>query len=218
MEQVVVHGVPGSPYVRIALLGLEEKRAAYRLAAMGPGQGRSPEHLARHPFGRIPVMEHDGFMLYESQAILRYVDQVFPGPSLTPTDPRAAARMNQVIGIVDWYLFPTAGRGIAFNRVVAPKFGLPVNEAAVTEAIPAARTAITALDGILGAQSFVAGESLSLADLMLAPHLDMLADAPEGAALLNGTQLAAWLARMRQRPSMQATTWERLAGAAQHGR
>ncbi len=106
MTEVVVHGVPGSPYVRSVLLALEEKAAPYRLAAMGIGEGRSPGHLARHPFGRIPVIDHGDFQLYETQAIVRYVDAVFPGPTLRPADPRAAARADQVCGIVDWYLFP----------------------------------------------------------------------------------------------------------------
>ena len=104
MSPIIVHGVPGSPYVRMPLLACEEKGAPYRLAAMPFGTTKTPEHLARHPFGRIPVIEHDGFWLYESDAIIRYIDQVFPGPSLTPTDPKVQARMNQVMGIVDCYV------------------------------------------------------------------------------------------------------------------
>src|SRR5512138_2005115 len=101
MSEVIVYGIPGSPYVRMPLLACEEKGAPYRIEAMTFGTTKSPEHLARHPFGRIPAVEHDGFRLYESQAIIRYIDQVFAGPSLTPADPRSQARMNQVMGIVD---------------------------------------------------------------------------------------------------------------------
>ena len=104
MSPIIVHGIPGSPYVRMPLLACEEKGAPYRLAAMPFGTTKTPEHLARHPFGRIPVIEHDGFWLYESDAIIRYIDQVFPGPSLVPSDPKAQARMNQVMGIVDCYV------------------------------------------------------------------------------------------------------------------
>jgi glutathione S-transferase len=66
MTEFVVHSVPGSPFGRAVLLTLEEKGARYRLAAVAPGTLRSPEHLARHPFDRVPA--------------------------LTPSDPRAAAR------------------------------------------------------------------------------------------------------------------------------
>ena len=81
-------------------------------------------------------------MLYETQAILRYVDAIVPEPRLQPTDPRAAARMNQVMGITDWYVMPQVSRPITFNRVVAPRFGRPVNEEVVAGAIPEARRCI----------------------------------------------------------------------------
>src|SRR5580693_5961622 len=100
-SKMVVHGIPGSPYVRAALLTLEEKGADYEFAAMAPGALKQHPHLSRHPFGRIPAFEHDGWMLYETQAIMRYVDVVVPGPRLQPEEPRAAARMNQLMGITD---------------------------------------------------------------------------------------------------------------------
>jgi glutathione S-transferase len=55
----------------------------------------------RHPFGRVPVLEYDGFMLYETQAILRFLDRILPSPTLTPADPKAAARMDQAMIIND---------------------------------------------------------------------------------------------------------------------
>ena len=70
MSGMIVHGVPGSPYVRAALLTLEEKGAPYKLAAMAPGTLKQEPHLSRHPFGRIPAFEHDGWMLYETWAIM----------------------------------------------------------------------------------------------------------------------------------------------------
>jgi hypothetical protein len=75
MFEFIVYSVPGSPFGRAVLATLEEKAASYRLLPVVPGTFRSPEHLARHPFGRVPVLEHDGFSLYESQAILRYLDR-----------------------------------------------------------------------------------------------------------------------------------------------
>ncbi len=60
MSTFVVHSVPGSPFGRSVLATLEEKRAAYRLAPVAPGTLKSAAHLALHPFGRVPVLEHDG--------------------------------------------------------------------------------------------------------------------------------------------------------------
>src|SRR4051812_44180316 len=103
MPEFVVHATPGSPYARSVMAALKEKRAGWRLAALKPGTSRQPEHLARHPFGRMPVLDHGDFTLYETQAILRYLDRALSVPSLTPEEPQAAARMDQVMNITDWY-------------------------------------------------------------------------------------------------------------------
>jgi glutathione S-transferase len=87
MSDIKVLSVPGSPYGRAVLVALEEKHAVYRVVPVAPKTLRSPEHLARHPFGRIPVLEHGDFRLYETQAILRYLDRVLPGLTLTPPEP-----------------------------------------------------------------------------------------------------------------------------------
>src|ERR1700754_1695889 len=97
MAEFIVHSVPGSPFGRSVLATLEEKRAPYRLAAVASGTMKTPEYLALHPFGRVPVMEHDGFRLYETQAILRYLDRLIAQPSLTPTDIKRVTRMDQVM-------------------------------------------------------------------------------------------------------------------------
>ena len=109
MSEFTVHSIPGSPFGRSVLATLEEKGASYRLAAVASGTLQSAEHLARHPFGRVPVIEHDGFMLYETQAILRYLDRVLPQRALTPTDIRRAARMDPAMNVNDWYLFHGVG-------------------------------------------------------------------------------------------------------------
>jgi glutathione S-transferase len=185
---------------------LEEKGARYRLHALAPGESKAPGHLARQPFGRIPAFEHGDFRLYETQAILRYVDAVIPQPSLQPATPQLAARMNQIIGINDWYFFPKVAAVIVFQRIVGPKLlGTPTDEAAITAALPMARTCITELDRLLDTQTFLAGEQLSLADLMLAPQIDFFWATAEGRSLLTGTRLASWLERMNARPSMIAT-------------
>lgn len=215
MSDIVIYGVPGSPYLRSALLGFEEKRVPYRLAVMGMGEGRSEEHLKRHPFGRIPAMQHNDFGLYETQAMLRYIDAVGPGPSLRPQGARAAARMDQIVGIVDWYVFPSITVGVCAERLMSQAFwGRPPDEATVAKALPSARVCIKELERLQGSAEFMAGDTLSIADLMLVPHLGYFRHTPEGATLLQGTSLDAWLTRMSARPSMQATEMERLKRVA----
>jgi glutathione S-transferase len=206
MSEFIVHGIPGSPYMRAVEVALREKSVPYRVRAMSPGEHKGPEYLALHPFGRIPAFEHGDFRLYETQAIVRYIDDVIPAPPLVPTDPCLTARMNQIIGINDWYFFPLVGRAIVFNRIVGPKLlNLPVDEAAIAAAVPEGRRCIGELERLLGEQPFLAGERLSLADVLLAPQLDFFAATPEGASILAGTRLSKWLARMNARPSMIAT-------------
>ena len=211
-DPIIVHGIPGSPYVRKALLVCEEKGAPYRLAAMAFGSGaqKSPQYLALNPFGRLPTIEHGDFKLYEAQAIGRYIDRVFGGASLTPADPRQAARMDQVMNIVDWYVMPSISGGIAFNRVVKPRFGMPVDEDAVANALPMARTCVAALEDILAGATYFAGDAVSLADLFAYGHFEFFGQTPEGADMLAGSPLLGWMERMSVRPSVQNTSWERL--------
>ena len=206
MNEFVIFGIDGSPFVRSVRMALEEKGQPYRLQFMKPGEHRGEDYIRRQPFGRVPAIEHGDFSLYETQAVLRYVDAVFPQPALQPRDPRAMARMSQIIGINDWYLFPQAAAVIVFQRIVGPVLmGTTPDETAIAAAAPKATTCITELDRLLGDAPFLAGAELSLADLMVAPQLDYLAATPEGQAPLKGTGLEAWLLRMRARPSMQAT-------------
>ncbi len=216
MTEFVIHSVPGSPFGRAVLVALEEKGAAYRLAPVPPGALRTPEHLARHPFGKVPVLDHAGFRLYESQAILRYLDRVLPQPPLTPAHPQAAARMDQLMNINDWYLFHGASTVITFQRVVAPRLmGLAPEEDAIAAAMPRAHAVFDELARQLSDKPFFVGQSISLADVLLAPQLDFFRETPEWQPLTaKASNLRAWLERMNARPSLAATTWDRVTAMA----
>lgn len=216
MAEFVVHSIPGSPYGRAVLALLEEKHANYGFAPVPPGTLRAEPHIRRHPFGKIPVLEHQGFALYECQAILRYLDRVLPNPALTPSDPKAAARMDQAMNINDWYLFQGVGNIIGFQRVVGPiLMGLTPDEAAIAEAMPRAHAVFAELARLLGDQAFFAGGDVSLADLMIAPQVEFFTRTPEWQVLgVPYPNLVAWIKRMEARPSLKATTWDRVAEMA----
>ena len=206
MSEFIVHGIPGSPFLRAALAALEEKSASYEMRPVVPGEHRGEAYRRLHPFSRIPVMQHGDFTLYETQAILRYVDAVCPGPALQPTDPKRAARMNQICGISDWYFFPQVGVPVVFQRIVGPiLLGQPADEAVVAAAQPNAANCVRVLEDLLGDQPFLTGDSLTIADLLLFPHMAYFSQTPEGRALLGGTKLNGWVQRMAERPSSQAT-------------
>ena len=165
----------------------------------------------------MPVIEHGDFRLYEAQAILRYADRALPGPSLTPAHPQAAARMDQLMNINDWYLFQGVANVIAFQRIVGPRLlGLTPDEDAIAAALPRGHGVFEELSHLLADQPYFTGDSISLADILLAPQLDFLCATPEWAPLVAGREnLQRWLDRMQQRPSMRATTWECVAAMAQ---
>lgn len=217
MSEFIVHSIPGSPYGRAVLATLEEKGAPYRFSPVAPGTFRSEPHILRHPFGKVPVLEHDGFMLYETQAILRYLDRALPAPPLTPPSPQAAARMDQAMNVNDCYLFQGVGSIIGFQRVVGPRvMGLTPDEAVIAAAMPRAHTVFAEVARLLGDQPYLAGETVSLADLLMGPGMDFFVGLPEWEPLAGPhPNLRAWMERMNARPSFAATTWGKVAEMAQ---
>jgi glutathione S-transferase len=96
------------------------------------------------------VLEHDGFVLYETQAIVRYLDRVLPKPALTPADAKCAARMDQVMNVNDWYLFQGVNNVITFQRIVVPRLlGAVPDEAAIAAAMPQAHRVFNELSRLL---------------------------------------------------------------------
>ncbi|WP_433934621.1 glutathione S-transferase family protein [Sorangium cellulosum] len=206
MTALVVHGTPGSSYTWSTEIALAEKNVPYELAVVTFGAHRVSPHLDRHPYAKVPVIEHDGFTLYETQAILRYVDQVFPGEPLQPSDPREAARMNQIVGIVDAYFWRAVGPGILYNRLFPESLrGGPPDEKAVQAAIPVARTSLAQFDRFLGERAFLASERFTLADIMVVPLVHYLLLTPEAALLEPHPRLRAWHERVMSRESVRTT-------------
>lgn len=203
MSDVVVHGMAGSSNVQTVLMALAEKGVAYVLKTEPDFRAYKcdPYLSDLHPFGMVPAFEHGDFRLYETQAILRYVAEAFPGPTLQPEDLRRRARMNQILSVVHSY-FPgtlSGGGGINFHRMFAPRFGAAPDEAAIARAIPKARMILNELEKMEG--PYLVG-GISIADLMAAPVIFVFDLTPEGQAMLpEFPKVAAWLEHMTARPS-----------------
>jgi glutathione S-transferase len=207
MSQPVLYGSSLSPFVRTVLLTLTEKSAGFEHVDVGFADIHQPPHLARHPFGKIPVFEHDGFMLYETQAIIRFIDQAFDGPRLHPADSRHCGRMNQILGIIDCYATPSITMAISFQRLASERiYGEKPDEAAIEAALPQARLCLQEFERLKAGNRFLAGDEISLADLHLAPVLNYLLLTPEGPSLLAPhTELAGWWKMISARPSLVKT-------------
>ena len=209
MAAPVVYGPAYSTYTRTARLALEEKGVDYKLEEVDilQGAGQSPAHLARQPFGRVPAFEHDGFKLYETGAITRYVDEVFPGPKLQPADPKRRARMSQFISVSDSYTYPNCISKVVWQRAVVPLMGGTPDDKVVSEAMPMVEKAITALEALADATGpFLCGPEITLADLHLAPVMAYFGGTPEGKKLLSGApRLTRWWQTISARPSVVKT-------------
>lgn len=208
MTKPIVFGAAYSVYVRAVRLALSEKGVPYRLEEVdifadgGPPAG----YLDRHPFARIPAFEHDGFRLYETNAISFYVDEAFEGPPLMPADARARARVHQLLGIFDNYVYRTLVWDVFVERVRIPQSGGVPDETKIAAALGRARICLAAVESLMGEGSWLAGERVGLADLRGFPMLALFRKAPEGARLLRGYPgLMRWLEAMAARPSVMAT-------------
>jgi glutathione S-transferase len=206
-----LYGLPRSVYTRIARLALEEKAIPYRLEEVeifGPG-GVPPEHLGRHPFGRIPVFAHGGFQLYETLAICRYIDEAFSGPGLQPSSPALRARMMQVAGLLDAYAYRPMVWGVFVQRVRVPLRGGVPDEEVIRASLPAVEKSLDAIAAIQADAPFLAGDRLTLADLHAYPMLRYLSLAPEGAsAIAARPSIAGWLRAFGERDSAARTRTE----------
>jgi glutathione S-transferase len=208
MATPVIYGPDYSTYVRTVRLTFEEKPAEYRLEPIHilGGEAQKENYLRRHPFGKVPAFEHDGLSLYETGAIARYVDRAFPGRQLQPSDLRAKAHMDQVIGILDSYAYGSMIGKVVWQRMIVPMTGGQGEDAVVQEAKPMVSRCLSELERIMGDGQFLVGPELSLADLFLAPVFAYLTMVPDAEELLQPhARLRRWWEMMSQRDSMQKT-------------
>jgi len=107
-DKPVLYGFNGSTYVRTVRMVCLDKGVDYDQVPLNvlEGEPRQPEHLARHPFGKVPVLDIDGIRIRETDAICRYLEGTRPEPSLVPDDVKARARMNEAISVVNSYAYP----------------------------------------------------------------------------------------------------------------
>lgn len=208
MEKPLLFGADYSVYVRISRLCLHEKGVDYDLIPVDifSSDGDVVGYRERQPFGKIPSFEHDGFRLYETGAITRYVDEAFQGTPLQPVKPMTRARMNQIISIADGYIYPQLVWGMYVELVSKVARGEPTDESRVATARTKAPLCLGVLSQFLGKASWLVGDQLTLADLYVGPMLEYFLMVPEGQAMLNHhPNLIGWWDRLSRRLSIQAT-------------
>jgi glutathione S-transferase len=208
MSKPVIHGPNFSSYVRSVCLALREKGVDYDLVEVNILTGAHTEaaHLARNPFGKVPTFTHDGATIYETSAIIRYIDRAFAGLPLQPTDPKLAARGDQVIGIVDSFGYGSIIGKLVWQRMVMPMLGGAADDTIVADALPMVRLCLTEFDRLLAGGEWFGGDAVSLADIHLAPVFAYMMGTAEGQQVVATLpDLSAWWHLMSARDSMQKT-------------
>ena len=191
---VELHGYQYSVYAWIARLAMHAKGIGYKWVEVNPfARDLSADYLAMHPFGRVPTLVNGDFVLFETGAITRYVDEAFQGPRLQPTGPEDRGRVNQIISVIDSYAYWPLVRQVFSHGVFRPRLGHPADPIEYQRGLEAAPLVLRTLDQLAGEGTFLVADSLSLADIHLAPMIAYFASDPGGEALLRQyTRLSAW--------------------------
>ncbi|MBT9316597.1 glutathione S-transferase family protein [Leptothoe spongobia] len=202
MTQITLYGPAISTYVRTVRMILTETNTSYDLQPVDIFSDRSQEYLAKHPFGKVPALEVDGEILYETRAIVEYLDAVVGNHAFTPDEPMGQARMRQIMSIVDNYLYSPSISVITIQRLIVPSQGGQPDEAAIQAAVPKIQTALGAIEAIATCNPYLLGNMITLADLYLMPVMLYLSKTPEIDKVTGETpKLKSWWESINQRPS-----------------
>ncbi|QDG79612.1 glutathione S-transferase family protein [Labrenzia sp. PHM005] len=204
-----LYGAEYSVYVRAVRIALAEKGVSYHQTPIDifNKAGVPDSYLDLQPFGKIPALRHAGFELFETTAILQYIDEAFEGPDLQPSSPQARARMAQILSILNSYAYRTLVWDIFVERIAKPQEGKQTDEAKIAAALPAAKTVLNALEKLADDDGpFLLGSQITLADCLAAPMFDLFLKTPEALALVEpAPRLGTWWRDVSARTSFLET-------------
>jgi glutathione S-transferase len=197
-----IYGHPGSTCTQKVLITLAEKGldAELVLVDFAKGEQKSPAHVKRQPFGVIPALEDGDFMLYESRAIIRYLDAKFDKPRLTPTELRDRARMDQWMSVEPSYFSPSV-MSLVVQKLYMPMRGQKPNAEIVEQGEKGSARVLDVLDRALDGQQYLAGSQFTLADVCFMPYLGYLFAARATELVTSRKNVASWWGRLSERSS-----------------
>jgi glutathione S-transferase len=200
---IQLYGSPFSTCTRKVLMALLETQTPYEMHVIdfAVREHKGEAHVARQPFGQVPAIEDDGFVLFESRAICRYVSAK-ANDALVPVTLRDRALMDQWSSVEQSNVSPHAMKFIyhyVFNR--------PQEQAVLDAAQASLELAFAALSKPLASQAFLVGDKLSIADIGYMSYLELLPTTPVQASLEKFPHVVAWSTRLRERD-----TWRKIVG------
>lgn len=206
MAKPIIYGIPQSTYVRTVRLLLEEAGIEYDLKPVDifSGETKSPEYLAKHPFGKVPTLEVDGETLYETSAITEYLNIALANNKFKLSTPMLQARMRQIMAIIDSYFYSPAVTTIVIQRLIIPSQGGQADEEKVKSAIAPAQTALNAIESIATCNPYLLGSEIGIADFYLIPIFVYLSKTPEFETITAQTpKIRTWWEKVSNLPQVQ---------------
>jgi glutathione S-transferase len=207
-----LYGHPMSTCTRKVLTVLAEKghKADFVLVDIMKGEAKSPDHLARQPFGVVPALDDDGFKLYESRAMCRYLDETLSGAKLTPDNAKDRALMEQWISVEQSY-FSTPAMKIVMAAMFGPMMGKPVDADAVKAGREGVERAAKVLEANLAGKDYLVGKQFTIADICYLPYIEYLFAASNGDLITSHKNLGSWWTRCSERKSWRIATGKETA-------
>jgi len=203
-----IYGSAMSTCTRRVLATLAEKQASYEMVELDfrKGEHKSAENLARQPLGQMPSLEDNGFVLFESRAMMRYIDETVTGHALTPRDPKGRALMEQWISVESDDYNPAIST-IVGQELFVPMMGGKTDTAKVEEAKTKLKGVVAVLDKHLAKGPHFVGDQFTLADVTYLPYTEYAMNTSAKDMLLGHAGFAAWWKRVSERAS-----WKKVAG------
>ncbi|KPM46409.1 hypothetical protein AK830_g74 [Neonectria ditissima] len=207
MPAFTLYGSRGSTNTdRVRLTLAEGGFTDYELVLLNlqKGEQKSEENMKRHPWGKIPAITFpDGFTLYESRAICKYLARKYSFPLLpADSDVESAALFDQAQSVEMLYFAEPAGK-IAFEKFAKRFMGLPADDAVVSDALRSVDAFFDVADRLLQHKDYMAGDDFTLADIYYIPLIQRLFACEYGDFIISRKAVSAWWDRCVNRPAIQ---------------
>lgn len=199
---IKLYGHPVSTCTRKVLMTLAETNTPFEFISVDlmKGAQKQPPHTSRQPFGHVPALEDDGFAMYESRAMCRYVDRK-AGGRLLPSDPKGLAQTEQWIS-VETSEFTPNGMKFIFQDI----FKRPQEPGVIDAARAGLEAASTVVDKQLSQSPFIAGSAFTLADVCFMPYVDYVLNTSGKEVVAKHPRLMAWWNKVSERPAWRKAT------------
>ena len=194
-------------YTRIVKIVLLIKKLEFSYIEVDPFTlSENDSFLDKHPFKKVPFLDANGFRLYETSAITRFLDSCSASPPLLSSCSKTNARIDQIISVIDNYVYWPVVRQVFANSVYAPLAGEDASNEQIVEGCRSSELALQAINELIQPSPYLLGEHVTLADIHLAPMIDYFQMSNEGTRILkNHSAILRWWQQIQCNEFMMET-------------